>query len=146
MMTPDFYLASTEGYDLEKPRKCWIIKRLKTIDRNDLLLIHIEPPLMGQKYGLGGRDIDCVIVVTRHKRDSLFSDTSWPVDAHIARLLIHLPDDKLELESSDFELIAWAELYKAEKDAIDKMWGGKIPFITPPPVSNDEKGPQRQAF
>jgi len=33
-----FYLASTEGYGLEIPRKCYVIRRLKSINRNNLQL------------------------------------------------------------------------------------------------------------
>ena len=120
MTIPDFYLASTEGYDLEDPRKCWKIRRLSTPDRNDLLLIRIDPPLIGQKYGLGGRDIDRVIVATRHKGYTLFPVTTWPAYVHVARLLVDLPEDKSELQAAEFEPIAWAELYKTEKDARDK--------------------------
>lgn len=117
MTTPDFYLASTEGYDLEEPRKCWKVRRLSTSDRDDLLLIRIDPPLIGQKYGLGGCDIDCVIVATRHKGYTLFPITEWPVYVHVARLLVDLPENRSELQATEFESIAWAELYKTEEDA-----------------------------
>lgn len=117
MTAPDFYLASTEGYDLEEPRKCWKVRRLSTPDRSDLLLIRIEPPLIGQKFGLGGRDIDSVIVVARHKGCTLFPVAEWPVYVHVARLLVDLPEDKSELQASEFESIAWAELYRTENDA-----------------------------
>jgi hypothetical protein len=120
MTTPDFYLASTEGYDFEGPRKCWRIRRLTTLHRNDLLLIRIDPPLIGQHYGLGGHDIDFVIVATRHEGATLFPITTWPVYVHVARLLIDLPEDVSELHDHDFQSIAWAELYKTEKDARDK--------------------------
>lgn len=120
MTAPDFYLASTEGYDLEEPRKCWRIRRLTTSHRNDLLLIRIDPPLIGQHYGLGGCDIDFVIIATRHEGATLFPITTWPVYVHVARLLIELPEGISKLQTTDFESIAWAELYKTEKDARDK--------------------------
>ncbi len=120
MTTPDFYLASTEGYDLEEPRKCWKIRRLSTPDRDDLLLIRIDPPLIGQKYGLGGRDIDRVIVASRHKGHTLFPITEWPVYVHVVRLLVDLPENRSELQANEFESIAWAELYKTEGDARSK--------------------------
>jgi len=120
MTTPDFYLASTEGYNLEEPRKCWKMRRLSTPDRDDLLLIRIDPPLIGQKYGLGGRDIDRVIVATRRKGYTLFPITEWPVYVHVARLLVDLPENRSELQANEFEVIAWAELYKTEEDARSK--------------------------
>jgi hypothetical protein len=75
---PDFYMASTEGYGMEEPRRCWKIKRLATVKRKDFLLVRIDPPLPGQKYGLQGRDIDVVLVATRHQGASLFPITRWP--------------------------------------------------------------------
>ncbi len=45
MAEPDFYLASTEGYDLEVPRRCWRLDRLRTSTRTDLVLVRIDPPL-----------------------------------------------------------------------------------------------------
>ena len=118
MKAPDFILASSEGYNLESPRKCWKIKQLKTPTRNDLLLIRIDPPLIGQKYGIGESDIEYLIVATRHKGSSLFHITEWPVYVHVARLLVDLPIDKIDLQKTDYETIAWAELYRSEKDAI----------------------------
>jgi hypothetical protein len=79
MDNPDFFLASSEGYRLEEPRSCKCIKRARSDDRDDLLLVKVEPPIIGQPYGLGGRDIDTLLVATRHKGDSLFPIKEWPV-------------------------------------------------------------------
>lgn len=114
---PNFYLASSEGYDMAEPRRCWIVKRLETPKRNDLLLVKIDPPLIGQKYGIGGRDIDEVIVATRHQGDSLFPVKQWPVFVHVARSLVENPQDRDRLNEDEFESIAWAELYRSEEDA-----------------------------
>lgn len=114
---PDFFLASSEGYDMATPRRCWSIKRLATPKRNDLLLVRIDPPLIGQKYGLGGRDIDEVIVATRHQGDSLFPVKQWPAFVHVARPLIENPAERDQLDDAELESIAWAELYRSEEDA-----------------------------
>ena len=117
MSKPDFYLASTEGYEMEDPRRCWRIKRLATDNRDDLLLIKIEPPLIGQKYGLGDRDIDLVLIAPRHQGGSLFPINEWPLCVHVARLLIENHEDRDVLRGDEFESIAWAELYRTEEDA-----------------------------
>ncbi|GAO37568.1 hypothetical protein SCT_3001 [Sulfuricella sp. T08] len=117
MDTPDFYLASSEGYNLEEPRSCKRVKRLRSDSRDDLLLIRIDPPLIGQLYGLGGREIDNVLVATRHKGDSLFPIKGWPVLVHVARLLIDNPDERDQVHDNEFESIAWAELYETETAA-----------------------------
>src|SRR5262249_20763813 len=88
-----------------------------------LLLVRVEPPLVGQRYGLGGRDIDTLLVATRHKGASLFPINQWPVYVHVARLLIENPEQRDQIHDNEFESIAWAELYRTEEDAQAKaMW------------------------
>ena len=117
MDEPDFFLASSEGYRLDEPRSCKRVKRLCSDTRDDLLLIKIEPPLIGQPYGLGGQDIDTLLIATRHKGDSLFPITEWPLFVHVARLLIDNPEDQEIIYDKEFESIAWAELYPNETAA-----------------------------
>jgi hypothetical protein len=114
---PDFYLASSEGYDLEGPRRCFQIKRLRGDVRDDYLLIHIDPPILGQKYGLGEKDICELIVATRHEGTSLFPIVDWPVYVHVARVLVDSPEEREVLHNIEFEEIAWAELYETEEKA-----------------------------
>ena len=120
MKEPDFYLASSEGYGLEEPRRCWRVKRLtadERDERDDLLLLKIDPPLPGQKYGLGNCDVDLVLVATRHRGVSLFPVNEWPVFVHVARPLSVNPELRETLREDEFETIAWAELYRTEEDA-----------------------------
>ena len=88
---PDFYLASTEGYGLTPPRACYRIARLRGNRSDDYLVVRVEPPLIGQKYGLGATDIEIVVLATRHKGESLFPITHFPVSVHVARLLVEDP-------------------------------------------------------
>lgn len=117
MKQPDFYLTSSEGYGLKGPRRGWRVKRVATDDRDDLLLVKIDPPLLGQKYGQGSRDIDLVLVVTRHEGASLFPVIEWPVFVHVIRPLIADPEHRDTLRKDEHESIAWAELYLTEHDA-----------------------------
>ena len=117
MDRPDFFLASSEGYRLDEPRRCKRIKRVHSDSRADLLLVKVEPPLIGQPYGLGGRDIDTLLVATRHEGDSLFPINRWPVLVHVARLLIENPEQREQIHDNEFESIAWAELYRTEEAA-----------------------------
>lgn len=120
MDIPDFFLASSEGYHLEKPRGCKRVKRLRSDNRDDLLLVRIAPPLIGQIYGIGGQDIDALLIATRHRGDSLFPIKEWPVFVHVARLLVDNPEDRETIHDNEFELIAWAELYPTEDAAKKK--------------------------
>ena len=116
--SPDFFLASREGYGLEKPRACYQIKRLKGRSRDDFLLIRIVPDLVGQPYGLGDRDISTLVIAPRHIDVSLTPVSSWPVFVHVARLLI--PEDQIgeQIADSDIEEVGWAELYPDFESAL----------------------------
>jgi len=108
---PDFYLASSEGYDLEIPRKCFVIKRTHSDRGDDFLLVSIDPPIIGQKHGLGDKDIDQIILATRHQGDSFFPIKNFPLPVHVARILIDNPQDKDFIHNYEMKLIAWAEIY-----------------------------------
>lgn len=117
MLESDFYLASTEGYRLEQPRGCKRLHRVSSDTRDDMLLVKIEPPLIGQPFGLGSRDINTVLVATRHADDSLFPIVAWPVAVHVARLLVENPEGREWLRDSEFDSIGWGELYPTLEDA-----------------------------
>ena len=131
MLNPDFYLASSEGYGLEAPRGCKRLRQITSNSRNDMLLVEIDPPLIGQKYGLGDRDIKHVIIAPRHQGSSLFPISEWPMFVHVARLLTDNLEHLDKLEESDFESIAWAELYRTENDAKIKkdMSDAQLEFV-----------------
>ena len=114
--SPDFYLASSEGYGLERPRRCFPVRRLQGDRRGDLLLVRIEPPLLGQPFGLGNRDIDEIIIATRHVGESLFPIQRWPAYVHVARVLVPI-QGRIVIHDNEMESIAWAELYQAEDAA-----------------------------
>ncbi|MDC0358637.1 hypothetical protein OAO01_07460 [Oligoflexia bacterium] len=113
---PDFYLSSSEGYGLEVPRACYRQKRIGGRNGDDYLSVHIEPPICGQRFGLGDKDLSDVILATRHDGTSLFPVSEWPLYIHVARLL-HDVADKSELTENDLELIGWAEIYRTKQEA-----------------------------
>lgn len=113
----DFYLASTEGYGLEHPRKCFIIRRLSTETRQDLLLVRVVPPLIVQKRAIGSGDLELVVLATRHRGSTLFPIKEWPVYVHVARAK-HVNSIEADIVSQDdLEVVAWGELYRTEEDA-----------------------------
>ena len=116
----EFYLASAEGYEMESPRRCKVVKRLRGEERLDYLLISIDPPLPGQAFGLGARDLDQVVVATRHRGESLFPIKRWPVFVHVARLLVPYQGQNV-VRDDEIESFAWAELYPTEEAARTKV-------------------------
>jgi hypothetical protein len=51
---PDFYLASSEGYGLETPRRCYRLRRILGRSDDDYLIVKVDPPIIGQRYVLVG--------------------------------------------------------------------------------------------
>ncbi|TVQ30907.1 MAG: hypothetical protein EA376_11635 [Phycisphaeraceae bacterium] len=116
MIPADFYMVSSEGYMMASPHRCEAIRRIKGEDRDDYLLAAIDPPLNGQVFGLGGRNIDQVVIATRHQSESLFPIERWPVYVHVARLLVPYEGQDI-IRNDEVESIAWAELYATEDAA-----------------------------
>jgi len=114
---PDFYLASTEGYGMRKPRRCIRIKRLAGDGRDDYLLVRVDPPFFGLLYGLGGQDIHHVILAPRFSGDSLFPIKRWPIFVHVARALVPDPDTRSILHQGELDEIGWGEVYATEAAA-----------------------------
>ncbi len=117
MAKADFYLASTESYALDEPRRCWRIKRLRGDMRDDYLLVRIDPPLGGSAFGLDLGDINQVIVATRLEGFSLFPIAKWPVPVHVAAVLIDEPEKREVIQMNELYSLAWGELYESEEAA-----------------------------
>ena len=109
---PDFYLTSSEGYGLEEVRKCYKERRLLNDHPDGYMLCEVEPPIVGQPYGLGSQDIHRIVIASRHAGYSLFAINEWPAYVHVARLIHNLSDDKLVVAEKDIESIGWAEIYE----------------------------------
>jgi hypothetical protein len=101
---------------MEEPRRCFAVRRVRGDKRDDYLVVRIEPPVVGQPFGLGGQDIDHVILATRHVGESLFPIQRWPVFVHVARPLVPIEGRDM-LHDGELESIAWAEIYQTEDAA-----------------------------
>lgn len=107
---PDFWLRSSEGYNLEDARACYKERRLAGGHPDGYMVCEIDPPIIGQPYQLGARDIDRVVFANRHDGISLFPIEEWPAYVHVARLTAHVAEHEFALKRDDFRVIAWAEL------------------------------------
>jgi hypothetical protein len=133
MAAGTFWMTSSETATLREVRRCTpvkriryerrkapllaaLVRRLRYGKRDDVLLVEIDPPLIGQPYGLGARDLDQVVLATRHLGHSIFDTSDWPKYVHVARLLVEF-DGQDELRLGDLEVIGWAELYETEARA-----------------------------
>ena len=105
---------------MDSPRRCKAIKRLRGENRDDYLLISIDPPLNGQTFGLGENDLDQVFVATPHRGQSLFPIKQWPVFVHVALLLVPYEGQDV-VRNNELDAFAWAELHETEQAARDKV-------------------------
>lgn len=115
---PDFFLsAAGENEGLASPRACWKKARLKDPVRDDHMLVEIEPPLIGQGYGLGGQDITNLILSARHEGFSLFPVKEWPCHVYIARILDDTIARTLAFTRNQVEVIAWGMIFRTLDEA-----------------------------
>jgi hypothetical protein len=118
MAAADFFLASSEGYGLESPRACRIQKMLRGRVRDCYLVVEIDPPLAGQRYGRGEENINVVVMATRHEGQNMFPVSEWPLSVHVALLARHLDLGTTDmLSDDDIELVGCGELYQTPADA-----------------------------
>ncbi|MGB8222784.1 MAG: hypothetical protein WCF10_09355, partial [Polyangiales bacterium] len=102
------------------PRACWFIRRLRDVNRDDYMLVKIDPPLIGQSFGLGGNDVTTLLLSTRHQGFSLYPVTEWPTYVYVTRIA-----DPRVLEAESFtpeqvQLIAWGEIFADLHEAANR--------------------------
>lgn len=114
---PDFYLDLTEEGDLRELRSCWSRGTVKDAGGKDYLVVEILPPIIGQKYGLGDKDISRVLLSPRHQGHSLFPITGWPEFVYVARLVDESALASGTVTDDQVELILWGILHRSEADA-----------------------------
>ncbi len=79
----------------------------------------VDPPIIGQPFGLGGEDISDIIVSPRYEGDSLFPIQRYPVAIHIYRPLDQGVFARERFKPEEIEMIAWGELYRTAEEAVD---------------------------
>jgi len=67
-------------------------------------------------------DVNLVLLATRHVGISLFPITKWPPAVYVVRMYGDDPESRDKFSQGEFELIAWAELYRTEHDARTKQY------------------------
>ena len=110
------YLSSYEYNDFEIPREVLQYQRKKLDDRN-VLIIEVDKPLIGQKYGLLDNDISKFYLVNRVDENAFDNLNKFPIDVHV--LIIKKTETINPSSLSELQNIAWACLYDNEKDAIN---------------------------
>jgi hypothetical protein len=117
--SPDFFLSATAEVrgDLAVPRSCWAKGRLKDDLRDDYMLVEVEPPVIGQEYGLVSTNIGEVLILSRHQGSSLFPVSEWPCDVYVARKLDDAIAETSVIAKGQVELIVWGRIYRTLAEA-----------------------------
>jgi hypothetical protein len=125
---PDFFLSAAGEMrgDLATIRACWSKARLRDEVRDDYMLIEVDPPVIGQQFGLGDQDVTELIISTRHKGFTLFPVTEWPSHVYVTRMLDQFVAQTLVFTGDQVELIGWAEIFltRAEAEKESAKFGG----------------------
>jgi hypothetical protein len=108
------YISSYEYETFEKSREILSFQNM-IIENRNILVVKVDTPIIGQKYGLGGIDIQTVYLLPRFIEDPFNKLDIFPIDVCV---LIPISVKNLVPKSlSDLQNIAWACLYNNKKDA-----------------------------
>jgi hypothetical protein len=80
------------------------------------MLCDIDPPLNGQFYGLKDKNINQLIIGNKWMGMTLFPVSEWPLLIYVLRPLKDNIAFQDIIDSSNSELIAWAEIYDRKRD------------------------------
>lgn len=104
---------------LTAPRACWQHTRLRDDVRDDHMLIDIEPPLDGQRFGMGATDITQLVISARHQGQTLYPISEWPFFVYVARIVDRSIVEYRSFTRQQVELIAWGTLFRNREEAFD---------------------------
>lgn len=119
---PDFFLSAAGEVtgDLAAPRACWIKGRARDEFRDDHMLIEVEPPVIGQPYGLGAQDLTNLVITARFEGSTLFPVGEWPCHVYVARILDQSITKAFTFSKGQIELIAWGMIFPTLEEANTK--------------------------
>lgn len=118
---PAFYLVSADSLPLLLPRRCYVEERLTAETRwprDDYLRVVIEPPIIGQPYGLGDRDIEDVFLATRYVGATLHPIGEWPMVVFVCRIVNAEIRYSGRASGRDIDVMLIGELYPTQDEAI----------------------------
>jgi hypothetical protein len=119
MTNPHQFFMSTAGEygPLASPRACREKGRLRDDFRDDHMLIEIDPPLDGQRFGLGAREIKQLIISAHSLGQTLYPIVAWPCYVYVVRILDEAVLETRAIRPEQVELIAWGVLFRTLEEA-----------------------------
>ena len=110
------YLSSYDYYSFQEPRQILHYQKIKVGNRNTLI-VEVDRPLIGQKYGWEGNVITTFYLVNRVDENAFDKLDKFPIEVHVTATKTHKAATPTSL--SELQNIAWACLYDNEQDAIE---------------------------
>ena len=114
---PDFFLSSPDSNIFAEPRACWIKDRIVGPYRDDGVWVVIEPALLGQKFGLGDKNIMRLILFPRHKGTTLLPVSEWPIHVYVLRAIDEAIFQRGQFSAKEALELAWGALYRTYEEA-----------------------------
>jgi hypothetical protein len=111
-----YYLTSSDYHNFEDLKSFYIVKKMMSTDNNSMFwLVKIDPVVIGQEYGLGGNDIEYLLLAPRQGNNLLDNIKQYPVHVYFL-----LPNKDLrhndDVSVKDFKNIAWGKIIKDPAD------------------------------
>jgi hypothetical protein len=104
------FLVSTELREPYKPRRCSIIKRLRSEIRDDLALVEVEPPIESRIYDTT-KELQRLILASRLEGSSIFPVVSeWPLYVYICVLNGENEPEGDAIDSKDLVILDWGKI------------------------------------
>lgn len=118
MTHPVYYLSSMESREvLADTRIVQVFRDVRFSSGKPAVLAFVDPPIIGQRFGMGGQDIDTVLLTHAHKGDPVNPSGPFPVFVHVARLLVPLASIGDVVDHTELQAVGRGELYRTRDDA-----------------------------
>src|SRR3954465_15205417 len=105
--SPVFILTTAGESDLIlEPRACWFLDRLRNSQRDDYMLVHIDPPIHPRLADNVACPTTELLLATRHAGYTLFPVTLCPTHVYIAAILDNEVKGAKVLHAAQVSLLA----------------------------------------
>lgn len=111
MQNSDFSLRFVEGFRVEKPRTCSIIREVIVQGTAEGLLIEVDPPLLGRDYGLDFDEISSLVISPRYADESFSPMSQLPVTVYVFIPLTAEVNSMNSFGKGELKKIAFGEVY-----------------------------------
>ena len=113
-----YFLSSMESREiLADTRRVEVVREVAFVSEKPAIVAVVDPPIVGQRFGLGARDIDVVLLTHAHEGDRINPGGPFPIFVHVARLLVPLSGIGDVVDRADVQGVGRGELYRTSDDA-----------------------------